>query len=27
VLRWMTTFRVPEEVHEKVSELLEEIVA
>jgi MoxR-like ATPase len=27
VLQWMTTFRVPEEVHEKVPELLEEIVA
>ena len=27
VLHWMTTFRVPEEVHEKVPELLEEIVA
>jgi MoxR-like ATPase len=27
VLKWMTTFRVPEEVHEKVPELLEEIVA
>ena len=25
VLRWMTTFRVPEEVHEKVPELIEEI--
>ena len=22
VLRWMTTFRVPEEVHEKIPELL-----
>ena len=27
VLQWMTTFRVPEEVHEKVPELLEEIAA
>ncbi len=27
VLNWMTTFRVPEEVHEKVPELIEEIVA
>jgi len=27
VLQWMTTFRVPEEVHEKVPELIEEIVA
>jgi MoxR-like ATPase len=25
VLRWMTTFRVPEDVHEKVPELIEEI--